>query len=203
VTVREGRQVVLCPQLAAAAPAAQSINASSADVGPSLADQLRARAHCHQHSQLKEGSSGSLHRRQLPRYEAFSPLAKGSIPDPGAAEHSAPSSSPTCITDLAAAFPDLVEQSSRGTWAVTTVKAVRRRRQTGAWFRLLLRSYLSQCDTFHREDHHLRVEGDEVPSRRSKVVGLQSGYRGAARPAEDASGRIQLSGVEVHEMEGG
>jgi hypothetical protein len=38
VTVREGRKVVLYPQLAAAAPAAQSITASSAAVGPSLAD---------------------------------------------------------------------------------------------------------------------------------------------------------------------
>jgi hypothetical protein len=52
VTVREGRQVVLYPQLAAVAPAIQSINASSAAVGPSPAGQPRAKAHCHQLLQL-------------------------------------------------------------------------------------------------------------------------------------------------------
>jgi hypothetical protein len=52
VTVREGRQVVLYPQLAAATPAVQSTNASSAGVGPSLSGQLRAKAHCHERLQL-------------------------------------------------------------------------------------------------------------------------------------------------------
>jgi hypothetical protein len=96
----------LHPQLGSAAPAAQFINASSADVGPSLADQLSARAHCHQHSQHRGGSTGDFHRRQRPRHEAFSPLARAYIPgsDTGTAEQSAPPSSPTCVSDLAAAF---------------------------------------------------------------------------------------------------
>jgi len=46
---------------------------------------------------------------------------------------------------------------------------VQRRQQTGAWFQLL-RSYLSQCNTVHREDHHPKVEGDEVKSRILKVL---------------------------------
>jgi hypothetical protein len=62
-----GRQVVLYPWLAAAAPADQSITTSSAAVGPSLVYQLRARAHCHQRSQLKGGSLCEFHRGQLPR----------------------------------------------------------------------------------------------------------------------------------------
>jgi hypothetical protein len=115
VTVCAGKQVVLHPQLASAAPAAQSINASSADFGPSLADQLSARADCHQHPQHKGGSPGDFHRRQLPHHEAFSPLARAYIPgsDTGTAEQTAPSSSPKCVSDLAAAFPQSAVRPER------------------------------------------------------------------------------------------
>jgi hypothetical protein len=91
VTVREGRQVVSYPQLAAATPAVQSTNASSAGVGPSLAGQLRAKAYCHERLQLitvsyqEDGAAAGhrsvIHPRRWPhRHEAFSLLARRCIP---------------------------------------------------------------------------------------------------------------------------
>jgi hypothetical protein len=67
---------------------------------PSLAGQLRPKAHCHNHLPL------IIRRRKLPRLQAFSPLARGYIPGSGTAGLSATSSSPTCITDLAATFSE-------------------------------------------------------------------------------------------------
>jgi hypothetical protein len=91
VTVREGRQVVLYPQLAAAAPAVQSINGSSAGVGPSLAGQLRAKAHCHRRLQLI----------------VRNPPSEAGIPGLGTAEQSAPFQLTDVYHGLGRRFPGI------------------------------------------------------------------------------------------------
>jgi hypothetical protein len=85
----------------------------------------------------------------------------------------------------------LVEQCSTGSWAVTAVKMVRRRRQAGAWFQLL-RSYLSQCNTLHGEDHRRRVEEGEV-QRRVRVSGPAVGVFSCG---ESGGGRIRADPAE-------
>ena len=122
MTVREERQVVFDEQLAATAPAVQSISATSAGVGPSPADQLRVNARCHQHPQLTgrlttrappplASNPRSVRGSWLRRHEALSPLVRRYIPDSGSiGQSNLPSCrSPRCITDFAAIFPRSVD----------------------------------------------------------------------------------------------
>lgn len=109
-------------------------------------------------------SSERLPGSSRPRHhEAFSPLVTSRDTSP-------------------CSWESLVEQVSTSRRTVTTVKMLRRRRHAGAWFQLL-RSYMGQCDAVNGDDHHRRVEGDEVESRRrkSRGVGVKSWVSAAAR----------------------
>ena len=64
----------------------------------------------------------------------------------------------------------------------------------------LVRLYASQCGTVHREDYHPRLREMRFRVGDRECRGHKSGYSAAARRAEVASWRVQLTGLDLHVM---